>query len=97
MLLWRRVFQHRLVFDRASLTRWRQRMGEQRLQALLQQLAVATRTAALKPADLARVVVDTTVQPKAVMFPTDQLNSACAKTEMVRKDFCLRLFNSAAD
>jgi IS5 family transposase len=22
-------FQHRLVFDRSSLTRWRQRMGEQ--------------------------------------------------------------------
>ena len=65
-------FQHRLVFDRSSLTRWRQRMGEQKLQALLQEsLAVATRTAALKPSDLARVVVDTTVQPKAVMFPTD--------------------------
>jgi IS5 family transposase len=65
-------FQHRLVFDRSSLTRWRQRMGEQKLHALLQEsLAVATRTAALKPSDLARVVVDTTVQPKAVMFPTD--------------------------
>jgi hypothetical protein len=29
------------------------------------------RTEAMKPKDLARVVVDTTVQPKAVMFPTD--------------------------
>jgi transposase, IS5 family len=28
-------FQHRLVFDRSSLTRWRQRMGEEKLQALL--------------------------------------------------------------
>ena len=38
-------FQHRLAFDRSSLTRWRQRMGEERLQALLQEsLAVATRT-----------------------------------------------------
>jgi hypothetical protein len=62
-------FQHRLVFDRSSLTRWRQRMGEKKLQALLQEsLAVATRTEAMKPADLARVIVDTTVQPKAVMF-----------------------------
>ena len=25
------VFQHKLTFDRSSLTRWRQRMGEQRL------------------------------------------------------------------
>src|SRR3989449_5680658 len=65
-------FQHSLVFDRSSLTRWRQRMGEERLQALLQEsLAVATRTEAMKPSDLARVAVDTTVQPKAVMFPTD--------------------------
>jgi len=65
-------FQHRLVFDRSSLTRWRQRMGEERLQALLQEsLSVATRTEAIKPADLNRIIVDTTVQPKNVMFPTD--------------------------
>jgi len=57
-------FQHRLVFDRSSLTRWRQRMGEDKLLALLQEsLAVATRTAAMKPSDLARVVIDATVQP----------------------------------
>ena len=36
-------------------------MGEQKLQTLLQaSLAGATRTAAMKPSDLARVVVDTT-------------------------------------
>jgi IS5 family transposase len=65
-------FQHRLVFDRSSLTRWRQRMGEEKLQALLQEsLSVATKTEAIKPADLNRVIVDTTVQPKNVMFPTD--------------------------
>jgi IS5 family transposase len=65
-------FQHRLVFDRSSLTRWRQRMGEERALALLQEsLAAAARMQALRPKDLARVVVDTTVQPKAVMFPTD--------------------------
>jgi transposase, IS5 family len=65
-------FQHQLPLDRSSLTRWRQRMGEERLKALLQEsLAVATRTQAMKPKDLARVVIDTTVQPKAVAFPTD--------------------------
>ena len=65
-------FQHRLVFDRSSLTRWRQRMGEEKLQALLQEsLAVASKTEAMKPADLNRVIIDTTVQPKNVMFPTD--------------------------
>jgi IS5 family transposase len=60
------------VFDRSSLTRWRQRRGEEKLQALLQEsLSVATKTEAIKPSDLNRVIVDTTVQPKNVMFPTD--------------------------
>src|SRR5664280_3007629 len=78
-------FQHRLVFDRSSLTRWRQRMGEEKLQALLQEsLAVATRTEAIKPADLARVIVDTTVQPKAVMFPTDAKLVNRARERLVR-------------
>src|SRR5438034_4529604 len=63
-------FQHRLVFDRSSLTRWRNRMGEERLQALLQEsLSVAVRTKAIKPSEFSRVIVDTTVQPKNVMFP----------------------------
>ncbi len=78
-------FQHRLVFDRSSLTRWRQRMGEEKLVALLQEsLAVATRTEAMKPADLARVIVDTTVQPKAVMFPTDAKLVNRARERLVR-------------
>jgi transposase, IS5 family len=65
-------FRHKLPFDRSSLTRWRQRMGEEKLTALLQEsLQVATRTGAAKPADFTRVIVDTTVQPKAITFPTD--------------------------
>ena len=78
-------FQHRLPFDRSSLTRWRQRMGEAKLTALIQEsLAVATRTEAMKPRDLARVVVDTTVQPKAVMFPTDAKLLNRARERLVR-------------
>jgi IS5 family transposase len=65
-------FQHRLPLDRSSMTHWRNRMGAERLQALLQEsLAAATRSGAIKPADLARAIVDTTVQPKNVTFPTD--------------------------
>jgi IS5 family transposase len=65
-------FQHALAFDRSSLTRWRQRLGEEQLAALLQEsLSVAHRTGALATKDLERVVVDTTVQPKAIAFPTD--------------------------
>jgi transposase, IS5 family len=65
-------FQHALAFERSSLTRWRQRLGEEQLAALLQEsLSVAHRTGALATKDLERVVVDTTVQPKNVAFPTD--------------------------
>jgi IS5 family transposase len=54
------------------LTRWRQRLGEERLAALIQEsLAVAAKTGALATKDLERVAVDTTVQPKAVAHPTD--------------------------
>ena len=78
-------FQHRLPFDRSSLTRWRNRMGEERLQALLQEsLAVATRTGAIKPSELARVIVDTTVQPKNVTFPTDAKLLNRAREKLVR-------------
>src|SRR6476619_7050819 len=51
---------------RSSLTRWRQRMGEAKLTALIQEsLSVATRTGAAKPADFCKVIVDPPVQPKA--------------------------------
>jgi IS5 family transposase len=78
-------FQHKLVFDRSSLTRWRQRMGEERLNALIQEsLAVAAKTNALKPSELTAVVVDTTVQPKNVAYPTDAKLLNRARERLVR-------------
>jgi transposase, IS5 family len=78
-------FQHRLPFDRSSLTRWRQRMGEERLMALLQEsLSVATRNGAAKPADFRQVIVDTTVQEKAISFPTDAKLMHRARERLVR-------------
>ena len=66
------VFRHELPFDRSSMTRWRQRLGEEQLAALIQEsLSVAHKTGALATKDLERVAVDTTVQPKAVSHPTD--------------------------
>ena len=66
------VFRHELPFDRSSLTRWRQRLGEEHLVALIQEsLSVAHKTGALETKDLERVAVDTTVQPKAIAYPTD--------------------------
>jgi transposase, IS5 family len=76
----RGFFRHKLNFDRSSMTRWRQRMGEEKLKALLQEsLAAAVKTEALKPSGLTAVVVDTTVMPKNVMFPKNAMFPADAK------------------
>jgi Transposase domain (DUF772) len=65
-------FCHKLPFERSSLTHWRHRLGEAQLVALIQEsLSVAHKTGALATRDLERVVVDTTVQPKAIAHPTD--------------------------
>lgn len=78
-------FQHELPYDRSSLTRWRQRMGEERLVALLQEsLSVATRIGAAKPSDFAKLTIDTTVQPKNVMFPTDAKLMHRSRERLVR-------------
>src|SRR3982751_6652394 len=65
-------FCHVLPLDRSSLTRWRHRIGADRLEELLAEtIAAATRTEALPPARLERVTSDTSVQTKAVAHPTD--------------------------
>ena len=78
-------FQHKLAFDRSSMTRWRQRMGEERLVALIQEsLNVATKTGAAKPSDFSKVIVDTTVQPRAIAHPTDAKLMHRAREKLVR-------------
>ena len=78
-------FCHELPFDRSSMTRWRRRMGEERIASLLQEsLHVAVSTGAMKPEDTRRVIVDTTVQPKNVMFPTDAKLINRARETLVR-------------
>ncbi|SJM32543.1 hypothetical protein BQ8482_290138 [Mesorhizobium delmotii] len=67
------------------MTRWRSRMGEERIVALLQEsLSLAVKTGAMKPADTRQVIVDTTVQPKNVMFPTDAKLIHRARERLVR-------------
>jgi IS5 family transposase len=79
------------------MTHRRNRMGEERLQALLQEsLAVVTKTGAMKPSELSRVIVDTTVQPKNVTFPTDAklLNRAREKLVKLAKRLGVELRQS---
>src|SRR6266481_2999594 len=79
------MFCHELPFDRSSMSRWRCRLGEENLAALLQEsLSVAHKTGALETKDLERVVVDTTVQPKAIAHPTDARLMHRALEKLVR-------------
>src|SRR6478736_8656285 len=92
-------FCHALPFDRSSMTRWRSRMGEERIVVLLQEsLSLAVKTGAMKPADTRRVIVDTTVQPKNVTFPTDAklLNRAREKLVALARKVGLDLRQSYA-
>ena len=81
-----RYFQHQLPIDASSMTRWRQRLGEAGVpadrsssvgwEAGAEQMLRATietgmAMGAIHPAQLKRLNVDTTVQTKAVRYPTD--------------------------
>lgn len=55
-----------------SLTHWRQRIGAQGAEKILQMsVAVALRTKTVTPTELTKVISDTTVMPKAITHPVD--------------------------
>ncbi len=65
-------FQHQRPIVRSGLSKWRKRIKDKGMEALLQQtLAVGLASGAVRDTSLKRVSVDTTVQPKAVAHPTD--------------------------
>ena len=64
-------FQHTFPHERSGLSHWRKRLGDKLGLLLAESLRVAHTSGALRPRDLVRVTVDTTVQPKNITFPTD--------------------------
>lgn len=65
-------FEHRLPIDASSMTRWRARVEEHNLESLLAELLQSgLRLKVITPGELEKVNVDTTVQPKAIRYPTD--------------------------
>ena len=64
-------FQHEFPHERSDLSHWRKRLGDKLELLLAESLRVAHASGALRTKDLARVTIDTTVQPKNVTFPTD--------------------------
>ena len=78
-------FQTRLPCDPSSLVRWRQRLGEAGIEELLAQTIAAARTLqAITPRELDRVIIDSTVQEKAVAYPTDSRLLEVARRTLVR-------------
>jgi len=63
------------------MTRWRQRIGADDLEALLAEtIAVAVKTKPVSERQLERITVDTTVQTKAVAHPTDHCPSVVCRS-----------------
>lgn len=67
-----RYFQHSMPIDPSSMTRWRKRLGEAGAEQMLREtIEAGLRMNAIRPAELQRLNVDTTVQTKAIRYPTD--------------------------
>ena len=65
-------FQHHPPIDPSSLTRWRKRIGEEGLEWLLTQTILAAQSVGvIKRQSFDKVIVDSTVQEKAITHPTD--------------------------
>ena len=64
--------QHELPIDPSMMSKWRKRVGAERMEKLLETTVhTALAMKSLKPQELEKVNIDTTVQEKAIAFPTD--------------------------
>jgi IS5 family transposase len=64
--------QHECPIHPTSMVKWRQRVGDERLEMLLAEtIAVALGYKHVTSQQLRKITVDTTVQEKAIAFPTD--------------------------
>jgi IS5 family transposase len=89
-------FQHCFPHERSDLSHWRKRLGSKLELLLAESLRVAHEAGALRTKDLKRVTVDTTVQPKAITFPTDAklLHAAIRGLNRLVKEHGVRLRQS---
>ncbi|MDT8329276.1 MAG: IS5 family transposase [Roseovarius sp.] len=77
-------FQHRPPIDPSSLTRWRNRIGEEGVEWLLTKTIEAGRASgAVDDKSLERVSVDTTVMEKNIAYPTDARLYERARSKLV--------------
>ena len=89
--------QHECPIHPTSLTKWRKRVGAERLELLLKEtLRIAVQEKYVRPKDFQRVTVDTTVQEKNITYPTDSklLYRAICKLAKAAKHNGIRLRQS---
>ena len=77
-------FEHHRPCDATTLIKFRQLLGEEGVEELLAQtINVAVDLKLIKPQELTRVIVDSTVQHKAIAHPTDSRLLETARTKLV--------------
>jgi IS5 family transposase len=77
--------QWKFPIDPSSLTRFRNRIGANRMEKILSlTVSVAVKSEAVKVKDLKKVNVDTTVMPKNIEFPTDSKLYDKARERLVK-------------
>ena len=94
-----KYFRHELPCDPSSLVRWRQRLGEAGCEWLLaHSIEAAKKAGVVKRASFDTVVLDTTVAPKAIAYPTDSrlLNRAREQLVAAAQDVGIALRQSYA-
>ena len=82
----RQYFEHKMPIDPSSMTRWRKRMGEAGAEAMLKAtIEAAVEMKALRSSQVRHVNVDTTVQTKAIRYPTDARLYDRARERLVKE------------
>ena len=77
-------YEHRLPCDATQIGRFRRDLGEDGMELLLKAtIDTAVAIKAVKPKDLERVIVDTTVQEKAIAHPVDSRLLEIARHKVV--------------